>query len=191
MEPNQEPEQTIRRRLPSEITAPTAKKLRGSIPYNAPANIVERGRRFVEVIRPGAFARALAGGRDVIATFNHDLGRLLGRTASGTLTLTDGPDALRYEVDLPESAADVRELLARGDLRGSSFTAAPLAGGGDRWKGDYRELLALELFEVGPVVTPAYASSAAELRSGGAVPLARLLPVALVGLMARSLGRDG
>lgn len=183
-----EPE-LLRRQLPSEITAgTTGKRLRGSIPYNAPANIVERGRKFVEVIRPGAFGRALTAGRDVIATFNHDIGRLLGRTASGTLTLTDGPDALRYEVELPESAADVRELLARGDLRGSSFTAAPIGREGDRWKGDYRELLALELFEVGPVVSPAYPTSAAELRSGGPVILAKLLPAALVGLMARSGG---
>jgi len=181
--------ETIRRQLPSEITAgTTGRRLRGSIPYNAPAQIVERGRRFTEVIRPGAFARALAGARDVIATFNHDIGRLLGRTTSGTLTLTDGPDALRYEVELPESAADVRELLTRGDLRGSSFTAAPIGRDGDRWKGEHRELVALDLFEVGPVVSPAYPTSGAELRAGGPVLLARFRPLALVGLMTRSLG---
>lgn len=159
----------FRRSLTSEVAA-VGRILRGLIPYNAPAQIFERGKRFTEVIRPGAFARALAGGRDVVATFNHNPDRLLGRTASGTLKLTDSPAGLVYEVELPESAAEVRELLARGDLRGSSFTAYPLADGGQRWTRDLRELVGLEMIELGPVVNPAYPTSAAEVRSGEAEP---------------------
>src|SRR5262245_37667193 len=149
----------ICRQLPTEI-AGTGRTLCGFIPYNSSTVIVESGRRFTEVIRPGAFARSLAGTRDVLATFNHNADRLLGRSASGTLRITDGPKGLRYEVDLPDSAVDVKDLLARGDLRGSSFTAWPHRDG-ERWirrKGseDLRELLSLELLEVGPVVMPAY-----------------------------------
>jgi HK97 family phage prohead protease len=162
--------EAIRRSLPSEVAAGSGRILRGLIPYNAPTVIVERGKRFTEVIRPGAFARALAGARDVIATFNHNPDRLLGRTGSGTLKLTDTPGGLAYEVELPESAADVRELLARGDLGGSSFTAFPLADGGQKWTRDVRELLALEVVELGPVVSPAYPTSSAEVRSGEASP---------------------
>ncbi len=175
----------FRRSLLGEVTA-AGKLLRGFIPYNSPARIFERGKAFTEVIRPGAFHRSLAGGRDVISTFNHDLNRLLGRSASGTLRLADGADGLRYEVDLPESAADVREMLARGDLRGSSFTAFPHKGG-DKWSGELRELVSLELVELGPVVNPAYPASGAEYRSGdlGPVPFGVALAAALVGLMDR------
>ncbi|VTU02782.1 Gp35 OS=Streptomyces phage phiC31 GN=35 PE=4 SV=2: Peptidase_U35 [Gemmataceae bacterium] len=182
-----DPLEPIRRALPGEITR-AGKLLRGLITYNSPAQIFERGKRFTEVIRPGAFRRTLAAGRDVISTFNHDVNRLLGRTASGTLRLTDSPEGLRYEVELPESAADVRELLTRGDLRGSSFFAFPHRDGGERWTRDLREVLSLELVELGPVVNPAYPTSTAEYRSAAAAPPAtgHALRVAMVELMKRS-----
>lgn len=178
--------QLIRRSLPSEVGG-AGKLLRGFIPYNAPTRIFERGKLFTEVIRPGAFARALGGSRDVIATFNHNIDRMLGRSGSGTLRISDSAEGLRYEVDLPESAADVRELLQRGDLRGSSFTAFPLKDG-EKWDGDRRELVGLELVELGPVVSPAYPTSGAEVRAGEPIPtpLGRLIPAALVRLMERS-----
>lgn len=183
----------IRRSLPSEIRPGegNGRLLVGLIPYNAPARIFERGRLFTEVIRPGAFGRALAGGRDVISTFNHDTGRLLGRVSSGTLRLIDTAEGLRYEADLPEAAADVRELLARGDLKGSSFVAFPHKGG-DKWSkgssGELRELVSLELVELGPVVSPAYPASGADLRSGEPVPptIGQVLSAALVRLMERA-----
>ncbi len=160
----------IKRSLMGEIGG-AGKILRGLIPFNSPTRITERGRTFTEVIRPGAFLRAgQAAARDVVATFNHSLDRLLGRTSSGTLRLTETAEGLRYEVDLPDAAADVRELLARGDLRGSSFTAFARKDGGEKWSGDTRELLALDLVEVGPVVMPAYPDSTAEVRSATPTP---------------------
>lgn len=184
----------IRRALASEIGIGEGRTLRGLIPYDAPTVITENGKTFREVIRAGAFARALAGGREVISTFNHDLGRLLGRTASNTLRLADSAEGLRYEVTLPETAEDVRELLARGDLRGSSFTAFPLPVGGEKWTAaagrgglPLRELTGLELLELGPVVLPAYPASDADLRSAdpGQPTGGGRLAAALVGLMAR------
>lgn len=182
-----DPLEPIRRSLPSEVVAGGGRLLRGLIPYNAPTRIFERGKTFTEVIRPGAFVRALGGARDVICTFNHDVNRLLGRTASGTLRLCDTQAGLVYVVDLPESAADVRELLSRGDLRGSSFFGVPLPEG-QRWTRDLRELTALDIAELGPVVFPAYPASGAELRAGD--PLAPVagsrLSEAQVRLMERS-----
>lgn len=184
-----EPTEPIRRSLASEITGTGAggKLLRGLIPYNSPARIYERGKAFTEVIRPGAFARTLADGRDVISTFNHDVNRLLGRSSSGTLRLIDTPEGLRYEVDLPDSAVDVRELLGRGDLKGSSFMAFPHTGG-DKWTRDLRELVSLHLVELGPVVSPAYPTSGAELRSLDQAATAIRYPraTALLRLMERS-----
>ncbi|MBX9580541.1 MAG: HK97 family phage prohead protease [Gemmataceae bacterium] len=176
----------IRRSLPDDITSGGGRLLRGFIPYNAPTRITERGRTYTEVIRRGAFAGALKGGRDVLSTFNHDISRLLGRTASGTLRLSDSAEGLRYEVDLPASAADVRELLARGDLRGSSFTALVLPGG-ERWTRDLREVVGLELVELGPVVSPAYPTSGADLRSARRPGrLGHHLAAALLRLMERT-----
>lgn len=156
----------IRRSLPSEIVAGDGKTLVGTIPYNAATIITEKGRRFTEVIRPGAFARSLASGRDVIATFNHDPGRLLGRLASGTLSLSDGPGGLRFSVVLPDSAADIRELVQRGDLSGASFTFV-IPKGGARSAGESVELIDVDLLEIGPVVTPAYRATSVGLRSTG------------------------
>jgi HK97 family phage prohead protease len=185
-----DPLEPIRRSLASEITAGAGRLLRGLIPYNSPTKLFERGKLFTETIRPGAFSRALAGRRDVIATFNHNPDRMLGRSSSGTLRLTDTPEGLRYEVDLPDCAADVREMLARGDLRGSSFTAFP-AQGGETWGGTpkalTRDLTDLELVELGPVVSPAYSASEADVRAAAPLPPAPIrLAGALVKLMERA-----
>jgi HK97 family phage prohead protease len=195
----------IRRSLPSEVSRPegAGRTLRGLIPYDAPAVVTDtvKGKvtTFREVIRPGAFARALGGAREVISTFNHDVGRLLGRTGSGTLRLTDTPEGLRYEVDLPECAADVAELLTRGDLRGSSFVAFPVKPGGEKWTAPaergglaLRELVDLECVELGPVVMPAYPASDAAVRSGDPAPhhVGGALSAALVRLMERAEGRN-
>lgn len=168
-----DPTLLIRRALASEVSG-EGKLLRGLIPYNSPTRVTEMRRTFIEVIRPGAFARSLAGkgqvmNGEVISTFNHNPDRMLGRTSSGTLRLSDSPRGLVYEVDLPDSAVDVKELLARGDLRGSSFMA-PNATIRDRWKGSERELLDVDLFEVGPVVMPIYPTSEASVRSGEPMP---------------------
>ena len=138
--------------------------LSGIIPYDSPTTIHENGRTFTEVIRPGAFRSSMTS--DVIATFNHNPGRLLGRTSSGTLSLVDGPSYLRFSVQLPESAADVRELVQRGDLKGASFTFS-VRSGGEHWQNGTRELRDVNLFEIGPVVQPAYTASSLKLRSAG------------------------
>lgn len=144
-------------------------RLAGAIPYDSPTKIFERGRSWTEVIRPGAFREAIQSGGDVIASFNHDPNRLLGRTASGTLRLRDTASALEFEIDLPEHASDVREMIQRGDLRGASFTFS-VRQGGETWSQDRstRELHNLFLAEIGPVASPAYSQSRVALRSADA-----------------------
>ena len=137
-------------------------RLTGVIPYDSPTTITERGKTFTEVLRAGCFRSSTAG--DVICTYNHQPHRLLGRVASGTLTLTDSPQGLRWSVALPEHASDVREMVARGDLSGCSFTFTTRANG-ERWTGSTRELVDLNLYELGPVVTPAYTQSSVAMRS--------------------------
>lgn len=80
-----------------------------------------------EAIAPTAFDRVLAGEDDVIALRDHDPSQLLGRRSAGTLRLETDGGGLAFEVDLPDTtyAKDVRELVARGDLRGASFGFLP------------------------------------------------------------------
>src|SRR3990167_4007738 len=75
-----------------------------------------------EVIAPGAFDEAVDRD-DVRALFNHDPNMLLGRTLSETLALSVDSRGLKYEVMLPDTAnaRDVRTLIKRGDVSGSSF----------------------------------------------------------------------
>ncbi len=126
---------------------------------------------FREQIAPGAFDDAIAAD-DVRALFNHDPNILLGRTLSGTLRLSVDKRGLRYTVDLPDTAAarDVRELIRRGDVSGSSFGFVVEE---DTWdesgvkKGQLplRTLEKLSLFDVSPVTYPAYPQTSVSARS--------------------------
>lgn len=75
---------------------------------------------FREVISPGAFANALKSS-DCRALLNHDPNHLLGRESSGTLRLFEDKVGLRFELDLPESRADVLEMVERKDMKECSF----------------------------------------------------------------------
>lgn len=121
----------------------------------------------VERIAPGAFSRALSEGHDVIACFNHNADQILGRTPD-TLRLSADERGLTYEVDLPDTSLgrDVKTLIGRGDLRGSSFAFRPTR---KRWTrdGDLDVLLIedLDLSDVSVVTRPAYRGTAVSLRS--------------------------
>ena len=65
---------------------------------------------------PSFFAvdRTLRDGLDVIATTDHDAGKLLGRTSAGTVRLEKDPRGLRVDIDLPKTTLgnDVLELVS-------------------------------------------------------------------------------
>ena len=122
-----------------------------------------------ERILPGAFAgEALRG--DVMALFNHDENSILGRTSSGTLELREEPTGLAYEVQASNTTVfrDLREHIRRGDVNGSSFAFA-VPPGGESWKREgtrrIRELRSVRVFDVGPVVNPAYKATTTHTRS--------------------------
>ncbi len=121
---------------------------------------------FSEVIRRGAFSASLAK-NDILCLVDHDPARLLGRTSSGTLRLTEDEFGLHYELDLPDTqeGRDLYTLAQRGDLGGMSFGFL-VRDGGDRWTGDRRELLAVDLMEISVVHSwPAYEGTTVEPRS--------------------------
>lgn len=135
--------------------------------------------RAVERIMPGAFDAAMGKPDDVRALWNHDPNWILGRTSAQTLRLTVDRRGLLYEIDLPNTqmARDIEEHVRRGDVTGSSFSFE-IRPGGDKWRTaqdeesnyyDVREILSVELFDVGPVTFPAYVGTSAGMRALGSV----------------------
>lgn len=121
---------------------------------------------FVEVIQPGAFRASLAGGKDVIALVDHDPTRLLARTASGSLRLTEDARGLSFSIDVPDTQLghDILALAIRGDIGGMSF--------GFRTKDEAwpttlrRELRAVDLIEISVVQSfPAYSQTTVSARA--------------------------
>lgn len=120
---------------------------------------------FREVIAPGAFASTLSNSPDILALVDHDPGKVLGRTRSGTLELHETPQGLEYRLTLPDTSAgnDLRALAKRGDLGGVSFGFRVVK---DRWNGDLRTLHEVELHEISIVQAhPAYPTTTVSLRA--------------------------
>lgn len=122
----------------------------------APIGVEARIGTITEVIAPGAFTATLADGGDKLALVDHDPGKLLGRTRSGSLRLAEEARGLQFEIDLPATQLgnDMLELAARGDLGGVSigFRAKD-----EHWQGQRRELRAIDLAEISIIQSfPAY-----------------------------------
>lgn len=158
---------------------------------------------FREEILPGAFDKILnrqRGRQDVVALFNHDSNIVLGRTSSGTLELSGDDKGLRYVVTPPVSRADVLELIQRRDVRGSSFAfTVDKSGEGFRQGDDGKAVRQIRevsgLYDVGPVLVPAYPSTSASvaMRSYEAWLASQqpaIEPEAVAEVAKRSLARD-
>lgn len=121
--------------------------------------------RFSETIRAGAFAGSLKS--DVVALVDHDATRVLARTKSGTLRLSEDTRGLAFDLDVPDTTLgrDMLALAARGDLGGMSF-GFTVPAGGDHWSGERRELRSVTLREVSVVQAwPAYEGTVVQARS--------------------------
>lgn len=129
------------------------------------------GGSFREVIKPGAFDDVLND--DVRALFNHDPNFILGRSTSGTLTLSVDNKGLRYEITAPQTQT-IRDLvlapMQRGDITSSSF-GFRVARDGERWYQDEDGVVVREisrfsrLLDVSPVTYPAYQEAESAVRS--------------------------
>ena len=122
---------------------------------------------FREIILPGAFSEVLDN--DVRALYNHDSNYLLARTTSGTLELKEDEKGLYYRFEMPNTSYgnDMLELFRRGDLTQSSFGFTVEK---DSWRmKDGQQVRYIErvgsLFDVSPVVYPAYSQASSGLRS--------------------------
>ena len=148
-----------RRSAPIEIRA-KGRRLEG---YAALFGTEARIGTFVETIRRGAFTKSL--GSDILALLDHDPSRMLGRTRSGSLRLSEDRTGLHFDLDVPDTShgRDVLALAERGDLGGMSFgfTATD-----EHWEGEKRELRSVRLHEVSVVQSwPAYEGTIVSVRA--------------------------
>ncbi len=135
--------------------------------YAAKFGIEARIADFVEVVAPGAFARSLASGGDILAMVDHERSRLLARTRSGTLRLAEDSAGLAFELSVPDTTVgrDVLALAERGDLGGMSFGFL-VPKDGETWDGNRRTLTAVDLREISVVSAwPAYPDTTVAARA--------------------------
>lgn len=121
--------------------------------------------QFTEVIKRGAFARAIAESQDVRCLANHNRDLVLGRTKSGTCRLAEDSTGLKFTCTLADTsvARDTWAMISRGDISGCSFAFSVVK---DEWPSrGKRNILDLDLFDVGPVTYPAYSSTSVSARS--------------------------
>lgn len=152
---------TLERRFTTELRS-TGRSLTGyAATFGTMANIGS----FQERVAPGAFRAAIGG--DVLALLDHDAGKVLGRTRSGTLQLAEDAKGLAFTLTLPDTQAgrDVQALAERGDLGGMSF-GFTVPDGGEEWEGSVRILRSIDLKEISVVSAwPAYAGTEVALRA--------------------------
>lgn len=125
---------------------------------------------FVEVVKPGAFKQSLERGDDIRALWQHNWDDVLGRRSTKTLRIQEDDKGLAVEIDIPDTQVgrDVKTLVERRDVDGQSFGFNTMK---DNWTKDkdnglyIRELIQVDLFDVGPVTVPAYSGTSVEARS--------------------------
>jgi hypothetical protein len=123
---------------------------------------------FRETVSKGAFYRSLKEAADIRALVDHDSGRIIGRTTSGTLRAWEDSTGLRVEIDPPDTsvARDLLTSIERGDVTGMSFGFIVRE---DDWSQDddgiTRELRDVDIFDVSVVTFPAYPDTSVAVRS--------------------------
>lgn len=121
--------------------------------------------KFVEVIAPRTFEKALRSNPDVDLLFNHDKNRKLGSTKDGNLELYEDAIGLRAMATVTDP--EVIEKAKNGKLKGWSFG---FIANKDNWETrenavQRREIEEMELIEVSILdKTPAYIATSIESR---------------------------
>jgi HK97 family phage prohead protease len=130
----------------------------------------------VERLMPGCFDRALKED-DVRSFFNHEPDSILARrafAANDTLKLGVDDIGLRYEIAYDATDEDLVGVFGKvrsGKVTGSSFMFVPTketyrseTDPETKARVDIIEITEVRLFEVGPVVFPAYDATTSEVR---------------------------
>lgn len=124
---------------------------------------------FREKIAPGAFKKTLREAPDVRFLIGHEPDKVLARTKSGTLRLSEDKTGLAVDADLAPTtyAKDLGVLLRRGDVDQMSFGFWTITDSWEKAEGDAirtLEEVSLHDGDVSVVTYPAYPQTTAEVR---------------------------
>jgi uncharacterized protein len=136
--------------------------------FNKPSEEIFSVRGWREIIRPGAFSKAIKTD-DVRALINHKDDRLIGRVSNGTLQLDEDEKGLRSRI-FPPDTTDGRDILAliRGGYMTQMSFGFTLDEDGERidQQNKLREILSVKrLYDVSVVTLPAYPDTEVGLRT--------------------------
>lgn len=132
-----------------------------------PSHMLGRERKFREVIKKGAWQRAIDKAKEIHFYAEHDKNKILSSTRNGSLELREDENGLYMTAKISPTSwgKDYYQLIKDGILQNMSFGFRSVK---DEWHnmGDYfeRTVNDLELFEVSVVRDPAYASSSISAR---------------------------
>lgn len=125
---------------------------------------------FIEVIKAGAFKRALERAKEIFLLFNHDESKRLGSTLEGNVRLEEDSIGLKIQSEIKDPEI-IRRAKDRGFLQGFSFGFTEIKARWEKGKdGIARRMIDdLQLYEVSLLsVKPAYPSTSIfEIRSEG------------------------
>lgn len=134
---------------------------------NQYSEMLGRESRFKEVIKPGAWQRAIEKAKEIHFYAEHDKNKILASTRNGSLELREDDNGLYMTATISPTSwgKDYHQLIKDGILQNMSFGFRAIK---DSWRnmGDYfeRTVNDLDLFEVSVVRDPAYASSSISAR---------------------------
>ncbi len=138
--------------------------------FNEWTEIHDRQGSFMERIAPGAFARSLGRNKPVLQ-FDHGTHPLIGSIPLGKITsIVEDAHGLRIKGRMSDNwlIEPVRDAIRDLAVTGMSFRFS-IPEGGELWERrdgiDYRTIVHAYLFEVGPVVFPAYTATSVSVRS--------------------------
>jgi len=136
--------------------------------FGAPTEIDSWEGSFVEEIARGAFKRSL-GQRTPILQFDHGQHPLIGSIPIGVIrSIREDDHGLKVRARLSDNwlVEPVRDAIRDGGVTGMSFRFRVI---GEKWARrdgmKLRTITEVELFEVGPVVFPAYEQTSVGVRS--------------------------
>jgi len=136
--------------------------------FNDWSTIHDRAGQFQERIAPGAFKRTL-GQRTPIMQFDHGTHPLIGSIPLGRFTsITEDGHGLKVRARLSDNwlVEPVRDAIRDGGITGMSFKFRVIDEQWDQRDGaDWRTITEVELYEAGPVVSPAYEATTVGVRS--------------------------
>jgi HK97 family phage prohead protease len=115
---------------------------------------------FIEVLAPGVFDESLAN-NDIVALYNHDASKPLGRMSAGTLILSVDAVGLAFRTILANTthARDAREDVRAQNIQGCSFGFCIVESSLEHRDNlpPLHTIFNIDMHEVSPAVTfPAY-----------------------------------